>query len=121
LLSQSLAQCLHQLFPTAERLDQPLLLLGQKPFGEFFQPGLGELSMRIGQGLDSLEAMPEHSIEAIEMALVFDQRGAREKVELLDIEGGDAPLHRLHQGQVFAQRDRHLGPAQLGEKRQEHG
>jgi hypothetical protein len=30
-------------------------------------------------------------------------------------------LHRLHQGQVLAQRNRHLCRAQLGEEREKHG
>jgi hypothetical protein len=64
--------------------------------------------------------MPEHLIEAIEMPLVFDQRGAREKIELFEIKGGNAPFHRLHQGQVLAQRNRHLGLTQFREKREEH-
>ena len=52
----------------------------------FLQPFLGDLGLGIGQGLDALEAMPEYPVEAVEMPLVLDERGAREKVELLDVE-----------------------------------
>src|SRR5205085_10728893 len=55
------------------------------------------------------------------MPFVLDERGAGEKVELLNVEGGDALLHRFHQGQVLTQRDRYLGLAQFGKKREEHG
>ena len=68
-----------------------------------------------------VEAVSEDPVEAVEMALVLDQRGAREEIEILDRKGRDPLLHRLHQGQVFAQRDRDLGRAQLGEEREEHG
>ncbi len=121
LLGQPLPQGLHQFLPAAERLDLLFLRLGQKPLSEPFQPGLGEFGLGVRQGLDALEAMPEHPVEAVEMPLVFDQRGAREKIEFLDVEHGDAPFHRLHQGEVLAQRDRHFCLAQFGEKREEHG
>ncbi len=60
--------------------------------------------------------MPEDPVETVEVALVLDQSGARQKVELFDLEPGDALLHRLHQGQVFAQRHRNLGRAQFGKE-----
>jgi len=65
--------------------------------------------------------VPEYPVEAVEMPFVFDKRRARQKVEILDVKGGDALSHRLHQGQVLAQRDRYLGLTQLGEEREEHG
>src|SRR5262249_1995804 len=90
LLGEPLAQSLHQLFPAASRLDQPFLLLRQEALGELSQPFLRYLRLGIRQGLDALEAMPEYAVEAVEMALVLDQRGAREKVELVDVESRHA-------------------------------
>ena len=76
LLGETLAQRLHQLFPAAQRLDVRFFLVGQIALGEFAQPFLGEFGLWVGRGLDPLEALPEHAVEAVEMALVLDQRGA---------------------------------------------
>ena len=103
LLGEPLAQRFHQLFPAAQRLDELFFLLGQKALGEFSQPLLGYFGRWVGQGLDTLEALAENPVEAVEMALVFDQRSARDEVKILDRERRYAPLHRLHQGQIFAQ------------------
>jgi hypothetical protein len=65
--------------------------------------------------------VPEDAVEPVEVALVFDQRRARQVVEILDIERRHAFLHRLHQGQIFAQRDRDFGLAQLDKEGKEHG
>ena len=103
LLGEPLAQGFHQLFPAAQRLDELFFLLGQKALGQFLEPLLGYLGGRVRQGLDALKALAENPIEAVEMALVFNQRSARDKVKILDRERRDAPLHRLHQAQIFAQ------------------
>ena len=50
------------------------------------QPFLGQFGLRVGRGLDALEAMPEHPVEAVEMPLVLDQRGARQEIEFVDVE-----------------------------------
>src|SRR6516164_7548705 len=47
LLGKTPAQRLHQPFPAAERLDQLLLFLGQKPLGKFSEPSLGNFGHRI--------------------------------------------------------------------------
>ena len=120
LLGEPLAQRFHQFVPAAERLDEFFLLLGQVPLGEFAQPFLGQFGLRIGRGLDALEAMPEHTVEAVEMPLVFHQRGARQKIEFVDVEPRDPLAHRLHQGQELAQAGRHLGGAQFEEEGDEH-
>jgi hypothetical protein len=64
--------------------------------------------------------MAEHAVELVEVALVLDQRGARQIVEVLDPPAGEIGIHRLHQGQVFAQRHRDAGGFQLMEKRDQH-
>src|SRR5579862_1054486 len=121
LLGEALAQRLHQLFPAAERLDLLLLLLAQVALAEFPQPLLGQLGLRIGGRFDAVEAMPEHPVEPVEMALVLDQRRARQKVEFLDVEPRHPLPHRLQQRQKLAQAGRHLGRAQFEEEGDEHG
>ena len=88
--------------------------------GDFAQPLVWDRRLRIGPGLHPLEAVAEHAVEAVEMPFVLDQRGACQEIETISVKGGDASMHRLHQRQVFAQRDRHLGSTQLGEEREEH-
>src|SRR5205807_5338802 len=74
LLGETLAQRLHQLVPAAERLDELLLLLGQVALAEFLEPFVGQLGLRISRGLEPFEDVAEHPVEAVEMALVLDQR-----------------------------------------------
>ena len=64
--------------------------------------------------------MAEHAVELVEVALVLHQRGARQIVEILHPAAGEIGLHRLHQGEVFAQRHRHAGRFQLMEEGDEH-
>ena len=105
----------------AERFDQLSFFLGQKALRNFAQPGIWYPGLRVGQGLDPLEAVPEDAVEPVEIAFVFDQRCARQVVEILDVEGRHTFLHRLRQSQIFAQRDRDFGLAQLDKKGKEHG
>ncbi len=120
LLGEALAQRLDQLFP-AERLDQLLFLVGQKSVRDLAQPGIRYRGVWVGRDFDPVEAVTKDPVEPVEMALVLDECGAREKVEFLNVEGGHTFLHRLHQRQVLAQRNRDLRLAQLDEKREEHG
>src|SRR5579875_22792 len=120
LFGEAPAQRLHHFFPAAEGGDLFFLLLGEMALGEFFEPFLGQVRHRIGDAFAAVEALSEDAVEAVEMALVLDERGARQKVEALDIVPGDALVHRLQQGQVFAQRYRYPGPPQLEKERDEH-
>ena len=122
LLGQPLAQRLHQLVEAAQRLDLRLLLLGKGALGQLAQPVLGDLRLqRRVHPLKALEHMGEHPVEAVQVALVLDQGGARQVVEAVHRQVGHAPVHRLHQHEVLAQRHGRLGVAQLGEQAQEHG
>ena len=76
---------------------------------------------RLLEQVEALEDVAEHAVELVEVALVLHQRGAREIVEILDAAAGEIGLHRLHQRQVFAQRDGHAGGFQFGEELDEHG
>ena len=86
LLGEALAQGLHQLVPAAQRFDELLLLLGQVALAELLQPFLGQFGLRVARGFDALEALPEDPVEPVKVALVLDQRGARQKVEFVDVE-----------------------------------
>ena len=76
--------------------------------------------MASGSKLETFEDVAEDLIEAIEVALVFHERRAREIVEILDAIAGDAGADGLEQRQVLFQRHRHFGGAQLGEEGLEH-
>ena len=82
-------------------------------FGNFGFDGFG------GQ-LEAFEYVSEDLIEAIEIALVFHERGAREIIEILDAVAGDAGADGFEQRQVLFQRDRDFGGAELGEEGFEH-
>src|SRR5207244_11925757 len=96
------------------------LLVGQIALAEFAQPIVWEFGLRVGRGLDPVEALPEHPVEAIEMTLVLDQRGARQEIELVDVEARDSLPHRLQEAEELAQRRRDLRGAQFEEKGNEH-
>src|SRR4051812_21511230 len=64
--------------------------------------------------------MAEHAIELVQVALVLHQRGAREIIEVLDAAAGEVLVHRLHQREVLAQRDRDACGFQRGEELHEH-
>ena len=122
LLFEPLLQGLEQLVEAAHRLDHLLLFLGEIFLRELLQPLGGDLGgERLLEQVEPLEHVAEHAVELVEVALVLHQRGAREIVEVLDPAAGEVLLHRFHQGQVFAQRDRHAGGFQLGEEGDEHG
>ena len=80
LFFQPLLQLLQDLVEAAQRLDELLLLVGQVLLGELAQPLLGDLrQQRIAGAVETLEDMAEDAVEAVEVALVLHQRGAREK------------------------------------------
>ena len=98
-----------------------LLLLGEMLLGELPQPlGRDLRGRRVGQKLEPLEDVAEHAVELVEIALVLHQRGAGEIVELLDPPRREVALHRLHQGEIFAQRHRDAGGFELMEEGDEH-
>ena len=75
---------------------------------------------RLRHQVETLEDVAEHVVELVEVALVLDQRGARQVVEILDPAFGEVGLHRLHQRQIFLQRHRHPGGFQLMKEGDEH-
>ena len=85
------------------------------------QPLLRDLGLdRIGQRGDALEHLAEHAVEAVEVALVFDEAGARQKIEVLHLAPGDAGVEPLEQRQVLLQRDGEPGALQCMEEGDEH-
>lgn len=68
----------------------------------------------------ALERRGEDDVELVEIALVLDQKRAREMVEILDRLFGEVAVQSLHQGQIFARRDRHMRLPQRSEEGQEH-
>jgi hypothetical protein len=65
--------------------------------------------------------MAKHPVEAVEVPLVFHERGARQEIEFVDVEPRDPFPHRLQQGQELAQARRHLCGAQFEKEGDEHG
>ena len=124
LLGQPLRQGLHQLLPAAERLDLLLLLLGQVLFRQLAQPFLrdfgGDRLGAVGDAFQPLEDVGEDLIEPVDVALVLNEAGARQVVEILHAVVGDPLPHRFHQRQILLEGDRHLRLAQLVEEGREH-
>ncbi len=121
LLGEALFQLLHDLVPTAKRLDPGLVFVAQVEFGDAAQPFLRDFGdAGVGQRFEALEDMAEDLIEAVEVALVLHERRAREVVEIFDAAIGDAGAHGVEQRQVFLERDGELRVAKLGEEGREH-
>ena len=121
LLLEALLQLLQNLLEAAQRLHQLLLVLGEVLLGELPQPllwNLGEQS--ISRTGEALEDMPEDTVEAIEVALVLHQGGAREVVEFLCRILREVVLQRLDEGEVFLERDGHARGLEFGEEGEEH-
>ncbi len=121
LFFKTLAQGFQQLVEAAERLDLLLFFLGEIFLRKFLQPFFRNFGgERFADKIEPLEDVAEHAIELVEIALVLHQRGAGEIVKILDPARRQILVHRLHQRQVFAQRDRHAGAFEFGEKGDEH-
>ena len=123
LLLEALLQSLHQLLEAAHGFDLGHLLGGEEFLAHLLEPFLGKVGHvdGVGQRVEALEDMGEDAVELVDVALVLHQGGAGEVVEFLDLHGDDLLVHRLHEGQVFLQRDRDLGGAEFIEEIQEHG
>src|SRR5207237_993830 len=90
LLREPLLQLFHQLFPAAERLDLPLLFLGERELDLFQQPF--ERYLRLDAG-DRLDAVPELAKGAVEL-VVFGLIGANGS--------GKSSLFALLRGELHA-------------------
>ena len=124
LFGQPLAQAAHQLVEAAGGLDRGALLGGQQPLGEAFEPRGGDLRLRDQRldrdGLEPREGFGEGAVEAVEMRLVLDQRGAGEVVEPLGRPVRQPRLHPAQQVEIFPQAGRHPVATQAVEERAEH-
>ena len=121
LLGEPLAQRLHEPAPPAKRRDIRHFFGGQQPFPVCAQPVLRQLSRERGeQFLCAAKVGGEHPVEAVIVALVLDEAGARKEVELLDLEPDHAGLQRTQERQEFRQRDGDARGSQHQEKLNEH-
>src|SRR5690606_34617231 len=120
LLLEDLAQPLHQLVEAAQGLDRGLLLGGELALHHPPEPLLGDVERELGDRFDALEVGAERAVELVEVALVLDERGLREMVEVVDRRGDDLALHGFEQHQVFLDRDGQLGAAQVLEEVDQH-
>ena len=121
LLGEALLQLLHDFVPAAEFGDPLLVLIGEVQRAETAEPVFRDLGFeRFGSQFEAFEDVREDLIEAIEVALVLHQRGAREVIEILDPISRDTGTDGFEQRQVFFECDWNFGGAKLGEKRLEH-
>ena len=108
LLLEALTQRVHQLVEAAERFDLGHLLRREVFFGNFSEPFVREFAGDgAGGGLEALEDLTENAVEAVEVALVLDEGGAAEEVEILDVVIGHAGTHGAEQRQIFCDGGRH--------------
>ena len=125
LLLEPLAQGFHQLFEPAKGFDQFLFFLAQVLFGKLLQPLFGQFhlldAVASGDCLDTLEDFGEYPVEAVEMALILHQRGARQIVETFHVIGNKPRIHRLQQRKIFPQGNGNFRFFQLQEEGNEHG
>src|SRR5690606_34967927 len=86
LLGQAFAELAHQCFQPTELLDLRLLLVGEQSLKLASEPVLGNLGESfVRQVRNTVPEPPEGAVEAVEIALVLDQDGACQRVELLDV------------------------------------
>ncbi|MNH30860.1 hypothetical protein D3C79_911760 [compost metagenome] len=71
--------------------------------------------------LQAFEVGRKRPVELVEMALVLDQDGPRQVVELVHVGKGHALLEGIEQVEQFAHRNRHLGRAHFIEQIEQHG
>ena len=123
LLFEALLQRLHQLLEAAHGLDFVHLFLAQEFLGHLAQPFLGNVGHVDGirHAVQALEDVAEHLVELVDIALILHQGGARQVIKVSHLHIDDLFVHRLHQHQVFLQRDRHFGFTQFIEEVEEHG
>ncbi len=126
LVFQTLAQGLHQLFPTAQRLDQRLLL-GRKielvaprqPLG--WNPSVRHrLSELFHTVLGTLEVGAEYLIEAVVVTFILHQTGTRQEVEVVQTGHHYALVERGQKTEKFRDRDRNPALAQCKEEIDQH-
>jgi hypothetical protein len=120
LLLEQLAQPLHELVESAHRLDRGLLLGSELALELALEPLQRHVDVYARDVLDALEVRAEGLVELVEVALVLDEGGARQVVELVDRVRDHVLLERLEQGQVFLDRDRQLRLTQVEEEFDQH-
>jgi len=94
----------HQLVPAAHGLDLGALLLAQQLERLGAQPLVGDGFVEAFEHLvHALEVGGEGAVVAVELALVLDQDGAAQDVEVVQAEHDDVLAQGFQQGQKFAQ------------------
>jgi hypothetical protein len=121
LLLEALPQGREQLLEAAHGLDQLLVLVTEIFLDQSLEPFRRNFGSRsLLHNFETAKHVAENAIELVEIALVLHQRGARQIVEALDLARGQILRHRLHQGEIFAQRHRDAGRSQFLEEGDEH-
>ena len=122
LLGEPLLQRLHDLVPRAERFDLGHLLGRQVKLGDAPQPFLGDLGSKIfAAGDRAAEHLAEYPVEAVDLALVVNEGGARQIIELLGLGGDDVGIERFEQQQMLLQRSGNARLPQRLDETDEHG
>jgi len=122
LLAHALSQGFHQLVEAAHGLDLRLFLIREELVGNALEPFGGNVGdAKTFDLVQTLEHMAEDLIEAVQVLLVLHQGGPGQEVEVLHRTVDDRLVQGFHEHQVFLERHRDLGVAQLGEETHEHG
>ena len=106
----------------AEAVDLRHLLGRQIGFGDQPQPFFRDFGADLlAAGRDqALEHFGEHPVEPVELALVMNEGGAGEIIELLGLGGDHLGVHRFEQQQMLLQRGGNAPAAQRFDKADEH-
>ena len=121
LLIEALLERLDELVEATEGLDLCTLFVAQRALELLAQPLFGDQGFQVlVEVLQTLEVGGKGTVELVEMALILDQNGARQEVKLVHVGEHDVVLERIDQVEQFAQGNRHLGGAHLGEQVQQH-
>jgi len=121
LFGETLAQCLQELVETTHGLDKFLFFVGKEFFRELFEPfGRNFDKAFVRQQLETFEHPAKDAVKLVEVPLVLDKCGTRQKVKILHSPARNVPDHGLHQGQIFTQAYRHASGLEFIEKGDEH-
>jgi len=122
LLTQALTQRLEQFVPASEGLDAALLSFRERALGECSHPVRGDLGEQLREApFGAGKHLGKDAIEAIVVAFVLNETGAREVVEILRRQLRHARPQCLQEHQELGGGHRHARAAQLKEELHQHG
>ena len=119
LLFQQFLESIHQ-FVIAEFFELGFLLGRQFTLHALHQPVERNVGQFLEQGFNAMKILAKGFVEFVVMRLIFDQRGARQKIKVVERIVDDLFLQRLQQHQKLLDGDGNLGVFEREKKVDQH-